>query len=712
MPSLDTNLVDVSPLSVWGDEENLSRRAYQAFDMDRSWRDEWKDYEHITYVYERTKHSPMQGDDDMPRFNMMRQMISDLIGVILPNIPDVMLVPTEDVDPRIPEFERDIRAEILQENVEVNNALVGKVLLDNGFRRQLHRAIHQAGVYGSGVLFRSSDYSYSPKSNHEVRKIVSLLKRGKLKRNEAEKLLRQAIRIKVEWIDTREVFWEAGRRNVVAEDVLRCSRVEWVDLNSLVFRNKDKEDAIRSGPWIWFDDDDRPDPDSDEQYEPKTVGLLTSWELVPINYSLPTGDVIEDYVLAKTVTAGQAVIEKEIITREGGKLKHEDGSFESRAGAVRLPFEPVYISESDDHPYGYSVVEQNELAEDAFNRIIAILMRYSDRSLQNGKVAILESATGEGDIQRIEYAMNDDDQNAIIIRGNTLHDEEPDIKKIIQPINGVVPQPPAMLMTFGNYLMSNFQRTSSTLDDVAISRARSAAGKRAQIAAGDRPLLMPIENIVHSVASIHEGVYEEIQALYGEKEQSVTVNASGGERKQVVLNQQVLEMVPKIGPDGDPVRNPEFMSEDNPFGVEFYPAYFDINSTQIPMRAVPEGFSGLPTGVEDKARILTMWEQMQWLKPATARRLGLPRMIRDIDDAEARKAQQLAQQAAQLQAVLGAGGPEEQLVDPDGLATPRQQAQLTKSLNDMGALPTNSNGQQGLDQGINPIDNATEHIAV
>ena len=81
----DTQLIDQSPLDLWKEDEDLSRRAYEAYDIDRSWRDEWKDYDHITYVYERTKHSPLIGDDDMPRFNMMRQMVSDLLGVILLN---------------------------------------------------------------------------------------------------------------------------------------------------------------------------------------------------------------------------------------------------------------------------------------------------------------------------------------------------------------------------------------------------------------------------------------------------------------------------------------------------------------------------------------------------------------------------------------------------------------------------------------------------
>lgn len=715
----DGQLIDQTPLELWKDEPNLSRRQYEAFDVDRSWREEWVQYDHITYVYERTKHSPMAGDDDMPRFNMMRQMVSDLMGVILPNIPDVTLVPAEDIDPRIPEFERDIRSEILQENVETNNALVNKVLLDNSFRRQLNRTIHQAAVYGNGILFRGSDYDYSPKNNHEVRRIVALLKNGKITKEEQEKLLAKAIRIKVEWIDTRECYWEGGRRNVISEDVLRCSRVEWVDMNSLIYRYQDKEDDIRKGPWIWFGDEEKGDSktgsrwdtsSTDERREPVTVGLLTTWELVPINYDLHGGKQIQDYVLTMTVTAGQAVLEKEIITREGGDFKYDGTKFDSRSGAVRLPFEPVYISESDDHPYGYSVVEMNELPEDAFNRIIAILMRYADRSLQNGKIAILEAAAGDGDVQRIEQAMSDDDQSVILIRGNQVHDEEPNINKIIQPINGVVPQPPPMLMQFGNYLLSNFQRSSSTLDDVAIGRARSAAGKRAQIAAGDRPLLMPIENIVSAMALIYEGVYEEVQALYGEKEAAATVNASNGGRKQVMLNQELMELMPKMGQDGIPLTEEQFVTEENPNGVEFYPAYFTINSTQIPMKAVPEGFSGLPTGVEDRARVLTMWEQMQWLTPQTARRLGLPRMIRDIDDAEQRKQQQLAEQAAQLQSVLGQQQEGEgEAIDTSGMPTgPEMQGGVAKSLNDMGALPKPGE----VDRGQNPIDNARQHIAV
>ncbi len=693
-------LLDLPILDLFDDDERLAMRQNEAYFIDKQWRDKHVDYKHIHRLHERKKKD--ESNTGMPHFNLMRGMINDFLGVILPNIPEIRLETARAVDPRLPEFERDLRTELLMENEEINNALVSRIMTDNHYRLHLDEALYHSAVYGSGIISRKTDYTYNPITNLDARELVRRIRSGDLDEQSETDLLRRSARITIRKLDVRQCFWEAGRAEV-DEDMLRCSHVKWVDTLALVARFPEHEELIKSASATYIEPRPglAPDPRSVDAW-PRNTAIVTTWDLAPVTYNLLTGGEIEDFVMVRTEVAGRAVLRKDVITREGGEFEYdtEDKTvkYESVAGAIRLPFHPFYLMVADDHPYGFSMIDNQELAEDAFNRIIAITMKYADRSLENAKIGILQGKAGEGDAERLRRGLKDPNQDVIEIRGNNLYDEDEDIRKIVQPLGGVVPQPPPMLMQVGSMLLQNFQRTSSTLDRTAIARARSAAGKRTEIAASDRPLIMPIERIINAIETLWEAGYEEVQALYGDREDTETVTTGGG-AQQVLLNQEVTELLPVIGEDGLPVTNDLLVTEDNPDGVQYYPAYFVVNSTQMPMRATSEDRAGLPIEPVTKAQLLSLWRSLNMVVDATVRRLGLPKQVRDIDDMERRKLEQQQEQLDALGRLLGQGQEGEE----------GEQSQVNGALNQLGMggkadLQTGSNGVS--QQEVTPQSNA------
>lgn len=650
----DVSVLDIPLLDMWDDDVALAMRYQTAFRMDKDFRDEHVDYDKIACIYGRT--SKDTNDEGSPHINLIRQMIHGFLGVLLPNIPSAKLIAERDIDPRLPEVERDIRSELLKENEEVNNALVESVLFSNDYRNERNKIISQSAIFGVGFGLVEPDYDLDPRNNEDARDLVERIQSGEIDEEEAQLRLEEAARINMQWVDTRNVYLEYGRRQFDA-NMTRCSYVEYVDSQSLdTYYDEDVTSRIGvAGSLVGSEIDDEAESD----YRSPSTPIVTFWELEPITYRIGS-IVVNDWFLVRVKVAGSAILEKEIYTRKGLEIKWEGSSFKTIRGAVRLPLVPFYVYEDTNHPFGYSMVLAQELHEEAYNRTVALMFAFADRQLQNGKVFYNRSALGPGDADAINHGLKNDNQVGIGLTGSE-YDEDSDIRKMVQVFPNVVPQVPASLMSFSGMLLQQFQLTGSMEDTAAMARTRSGSGKRAQLAASDRPKILSIENLLRSIEQVYQAVYDNIRAMYNGSERVSTLISPGGQRRQVIFNQSITEPIPVLNQNDEPVFNPAFRSNDNVLGeVPPYPAHFVVNSTDLPMRAVADGRTSLPQNMVEKLQVLSLLLNSGAITPETFRNLGLDKSLKDIDDSSRRKAEgnQQLDDAAINEALnaLGVGG--------------------------------------------------------
>lgn len=651
-------LLDANPLALLADEkgESVARRALIAFHYDKSFRDNHKDFDHLEDIYNRK--DTESDHEDIPRFNFVRQLITDMMGVILPSIPGCVMESLRGIDPTLPEFERDIRASLLVENEQIVTDLIDGLLFENGFKSVTNSAIEHAAEFGVGWVQISPDYSLDVMATEDNADIVEQIATGMLTPEDEEALLQKSARVSVSWLDTRRVYLEYGRTrfNTAGEDkMLRCSYIEYASRQSLIEDYPEFADKFTRSGYQNYEAGSN-ETVAEQSEESDTVEILTTWELVPI---IVSGNAIEisDYILLKTVVASNALLYHEIFTRSGGELEvdvdEETYVFDTQRGHIGLPLVPFYLYEHNEHPFGWSVIEQLELAEDAINRIIAILMKYADRSLENAKVFVMQSLAGANDIANINAGMDDPDQKIIEIAGNSPMHEDPDINKILMKVNNMVPQPPPMLVQLLNMLLGLFSRSGNSANKEAIARSRSAAGKRTELAIGDRPLTMPVELVTDGIESVYNVTYRTEKSIISGEKRRMSVAAANGAAADVILNQRVQEEIPEFDANGLPiVEDIDLTTGDVRWATRT--AFFEINSTDMPMKAKSETRGGLSLNPVQRAQELAAYVEMQWVDPETARVVGLPRTLRALDDSIKRKTARERQAATMAAKAVGA----------------------------------------------------------
>jgi hypothetical protein len=377
--------------------------------------------------------------------------------------------------------------------------------------------------------------------------------------------------------------------------------------------------------------DESPNNNSTDQI----TAVLTTYELVP--YSLHKDSYDEfgkwivgvhatDWFLVKTVIAGKQLLDKRIFSTIS------DGRGEK--SSIKLPIIPYYLQESEEHPYGYSLPLQLETSEEFINRMYFIMYKAAKKAVANQGVIINAQALGKEDITRINTVL--DEGGVVPVRGAPGFEQNFDLQKVVQPLNYVQSQLPAAMIDATRAEEQAFVSQSNAVDIEAINRARSGAGKRAQVAVSDRPKTVSINLLARSQQRLWEIVFDLVQNHHTDFV-AIPVDVPGQGRKLVVLNEPFERMLPVFNQIGEAEIDPALAEPGNEGGLVLKPFRAVINSVATGMHAVPEIRSDLPVDMLSRFQLLAAMQSTEIISPRTTRDLTLSDEIRQIDDANREK---------------------------------------------------------------------------
>jgi len=195
MSEVQHGLLDINPLTLLASEQEstVARRSLIAFHYDKEFRDNHKDYDHLEEVYNRK--DTESDNEDIPRFNFVRQLITDMMGVILPAVPGCVMESLRGIDPNLPEFEQDVRAQLLVENEQIITDLVDGILFENGWDGIKNIAIEQAAEFGVGWVLCEPDFSVDASVNEDNADLIERIATGMLTAEDEEILIDRSARV-------------------------------------------------------------------------------------------------------------------------------------------------------------------------------------------------------------------------------------------------------------------------------------------------------------------------------------------------------------------------------------------------------------------------------------------------------------------------------------------------------------------------------------
>jgi hypothetical protein len=560
------------------------------------------------------------------------------------------------------QLRRSILADVQRITEESMNLYVKNVMRKADAANHRDRAVKHSAIFGVGYLLVDVDQSGDTRHSADLRYLINkpildeydpegnLVREGWTEQDaKLYKLLSK--RIRVRHIRSEDVVWQEGILTV-DDTMLRVHYMERFSTAQLrKVWNNDQILATTTLPTSVYDE--TPQQAGGSPYNTTTV--LTTYELVP--YSLEKIAIAEDdteivsvratdWFLVKTVIAGSQLLEKKVYsTVEGGR---------GEKSSVKLPLVPYYLQESEEHPYGYALPLQLETSEEFINRMYFIMYKAAKKAVANQGVIINASALGKEDIARINTVL--DEGGVVPVRGLPGQEQRLDLQKVVQPLNYVQSQLPAAMIEATRAEESAFQAQSGALNTAALDRSRSGAGKRAQVAANDRPKTVSINLLGRAQQRLHEVVYDQIQNHHTEYV-AVPVDMPGKGRQLVVLNEPYERILPVFDQLGNPVTDPSAVEPGNESGIVMKPFRTVINATTTSMHAIPETRADLPADMLSRYQLLAAMQSTDTISPRTARDLTLSDEIRAIDDANREKDQaELERQQQQQLALLAQQG--------------------------------------------------------
>lgn len=573
-------------------------------------------------------------EDGIPHVNLIRRAVEDFLAVIIGNFPKARLyapryLPGADVE----EWERQMRLMVIEQAEDVINAYAKAIMKDNDYQSISRKALFQAGIFGVGYIYMYLDKSLDLRQSYELRTILS---QEELSPKDISRLKFLSKRISFDHIDTRDVYWEAGKR-----DVTKCIRVSIVEREALEVVRENYEDEvedvrlIRPGKFPYEVAETELADSAHTINDDNIVAVVTMYELEPVSAERVVTDSeteeevvhpFTNWVLHKVVIAGGEVVEHN---------QHAGISMEGvdEQGPIKfLPVVPLYVKESSDHPYGYSLPLMLELSEKFINAMRAIVYKSAKRAVSTQGVVVAIPNLGDGDLDELEYVLEEGGVGRIKGNNNLPFD----IRDMVMPLNyNAAPINPSLMQAI-NMEMNAFNMQSQSVDMEALGSARSGSGKRAQIMAADRPKGLSIETVAKGVRRFYDTLFEYINSYHNEEIQ-VEVDIPGQGREVVTLNEHYSAVVPVEDPN-------------SPLGIVFRVIEATLNPTNIIMHAESETFGGLPLDMISRFQILVALQQAQILTPDTVRRLVLEDEIKAIDDIARARLQE--QQAALQQSLL------------------------------------------------------------
>lgn len=637
------------------DDESTVRRQLAMFKEDRDWREEHTSFETSRYLYERRTSASNAGTPGIPTRNLIRRAVDDRHALALSNIPKTKLKANVDIDQTSTMTERFIAVTTSRQAEETLNAHVLNILRENKIEDKRSSAMKQAAIYGVGYIMvdidETADTRFSAKLRQLLRKPL-----WEWTENDANAYAFLIKRVEVRYVNAPDVYWQHGIREV-DDTMMRVSIVERADVYTL--RRMFDNPEIRTGQ---FPNELDEDPTNDGTI----AAVLTTWELEPVivtkSLETPDGEVemeveANEWVRVKTVIAGGQLVEKSITAN----FEDEDAGIEH--GSIRLPLIPYYLQKSEDHPYGFSIPEQMQTSEEFINRMYLIMYKTARKAAANTGLIVNASLLGDGDFAKIQQMLVDGGVAAI--RGNEKQSHNPDLSKVVVPLNPNNAQLPVSVVEAVRNEEAAFREASGTPNLAAISRARSGSGKRAEITATDRPKMVSVGNIATSEEEVMDAVFDLVQ-IYHNGSVNVPVELAGSGRQMVPLNLEVSRILPILDDAGEPVFNEVFADPQlagplfNQAGLAMQEVSFIINDTALNMIAVSDGRSDLPHDPVQRIQIVSALHGLAPLETETLHEFLLPREIKMINDVNKQKrmereAQLMAMQAQAQQ--LGQGVP-------------------------------------------------------
>lgn len=603
-----------------------------------------------TKLFENTSGS---GDDDeaVPRVNMIRRAVEDYLSVAMGNIPQARLYAERLVPASMPEWQRELRLTLIREAEVVHNAYVKTILNREEANDKQERAVWQSGIYGAGYLKFDIDRGNRIAKLPQLRSILRKVSAGgSITESDLTSMDTMATRIAVTHIDSRDVYWEAGRRSVG-----ECMRVSHVDFHSTL--------ALRA---MYEDDVEHPELIKAGQF-PRKVGETRREKQVRDADSVTarlvmyeTEEVVKEVEIEspsadpesapETVTVEFTDVRMTKVTIVGGQVAERevtygvpDADSDQEIGPVRLPLVAFYLRESPNHCYGYPLPLALEVSEEFINSMRAIIYKMAKKAVAAQGVVVMTQNLGDGDLEEIEAVLEEGGVARVAPNQGVV-----DVRDLVMPLSyTAAPANPALLQAV-DMETSTFNQQSQAVQQADLSSARTGAAARARLAASDRTKGMGVMAISRSVEECHESVYELVQTFHTEAT-TVAVEVPGGGRAAVTLNEPYSRTL--IVQD-DRARN-----EDNPFGFRLETFEDVLNPTAVQMYAQSDGRGNLPLDMVQRFQVLMALVEAQAILPETMRDLALDDDIKEMDDAARRRqAQAMQAQMAQQVAAQAAGG--------------------------------------------------------
>lgn len=661
------------------EDSELVQRQLAVFKDDYDFREIHTSFEKSRWLYERRTSASNGGvANGIPTRNLIRRAVDDRHALSITNIPKTKMIANMDIDQRKTFTERYVQVLSSRQAEETLNAHVQNLLRENRFVDERAHALKQSAIYGVGYIKvdidQTADTRYSAKLRELMRKDL-----WEWTEQDAESYNFLINRVDVRHVNAPDVYWQHGIRKV-DDTMMRVSIVERSDVNTL--RRLYDNPEIRVGKFPW-------EINEDPSNEGNIAAIITTWELEPVivEKTLEVDGKTEmsieanEWIMVKTVIAGGQLVEKTITANfedEESKIEH---------GSIRLPIVPYYLQKSEEHPYGFSIPEQMEISEEFINRMYLIMYKTARKAASNQGMIINASLLGDGDLYKIQKML--DEGGVAPIRGNESQQHNPDLSKVVVPLNPYNAQLPISVVEAVRNEENAFQQQSGSVNLAAISRARSGSGKRAEVTATDRPKTASIGNVSTSEELVHEAVYNLVQ-IYQRQHINVPVEMPGQGRQMVPLNMEMSRVLPVLDDQGDPVFNDAFADPElagplfNPAGIAMQEVHFVINSVSLHMIAVSDGRSELPHDIVQKLQLISALHQIAPLEPETLHEMILPKEIRITNEAFKSKRMEMERQLLALQGgLLPQGGQGQvgatpsfpQLTEVDGLSNLVQDVQ-------------------------------------
>ncbi len=599
-------------------------------------------------------------EDEIPHINLIRRAVEDHLAVVVSNFPKAKMVAPQYLPGKtIQPWERDLRLMIIDAAQDVINMYMKAIMKDGDWQSESRRAVFQSGIFGVGYVMLFLDDTLDLRESYELRRLMI---QEEFAPEDFDRINFLAKRISFKHIDSRDVYWEGGKRR--HKDCLRVTVIEReaTEVVREEYGDKVKNPAlIKSGKFPYEVNESLRRGSAGISYENQTA-IMTMWELEPMQKERvltnpETGEEVTfpftDWILHKIVIAGGELAEHEMLSAIPVEEDNE------KVGPIKnLPVIPFYLKESTDHPYGYSMPLMLELSEKFINAMRAIIYKSAKRAVSAQGVVVNLPNMGEGDLEKINYVLEEGGVAPLVGNSN----QPLDIRDMVMPLNYTTAPINPALMQAVSMEMDAFQMQSQTVDIAALSSARSGSAKRAQINAADRPKALSIETLGNGVRQFYEAMYEFIYTYHTDEVQ-VEIDVPGSGREVVTLNEPY-------------VANTMVQLTDNPQTVddfEIQQVSMTLNPTNITMYAETDTFGGFPLDSISRFQIAIALQQAGVLVPETTRDLVLEPEIKSIDDANRARLEQqqavaqqalLAQQAIEdpsIQRLIGGGAPLESL---------------------------------------------------